>query len=260
MTATGLLLAASMMAAMPQQADPPRFSEARFTPAPLKIDDTPPAPVTATAPAGLESEPTAASEREPLTWRSFLHRVGGALVGGWVGYVGAQVAKSDWDKKSNGSLSEQRSTWAAAGAVLGVFGSRLIGNTRAPNATVIRPERPKSGPFYLAEAEIRDSGARDAHELIYNTRMHWLVTRGANSVAEIARGEAEGDFVINVTPGRDKIIVYMDDVRLGGVDTLRDVPVDGLTSARFFDAREATLRYGTGHAHGAILLSTSVDG
>jgi hypothetical protein len=264
MTVTPIVLALSVLASsVPQEIPSARFERARLSPpsllevSPDLAAAAPLVPAATTAPATPRSP--ADAESSGLTWKQIAHRVGGALVGGWLGYVGAQVVRSDWDKETNGTFRDQRFSWAAAGAVVGVLGSHLFRSTGSPGQ---RPSRvgdaPKMGS-YLGTEEIRDSKARNAYELIYNLRMHWLVTRGANSVAESPRGEAHGDFVINVVPGRDKILVYLDDVHVGGVESMREVSADLLTSARFLDAREATLRYGGGHAHGAILLSTEVS-
>ena len=229
-----LLIAIGVAAPLPQQIDPP---------------PPPPPPPPATAEA----------EQRGLTWEQIAHRVGGAVIGGWIGFVGAQVTLSDWDKDTNSSFRDQRYTWAAAGAVAGLVASHVVGRSFSPGPRSERPEVFARDGRYLGEAEIRASDARNAYELIYFTRMQWLIPRGTNSIAEGARGEAHGNFEITVTPGRDKIIVYMDDVRLGGVEAMRDVPAELLTSARFLDAREATLRYGGGHAHGVIALSTEVS-
>ena len=255
------LLALSLLATAPlQELAPPRFEAAR--PALVVIvapagapDPGPTAPPTAPP----SPRPTQGEERAAgLTWVQLAHRLGGALVGGWLGYVGAQVARSDWDKETNQSFQDQRYSWAAAGAVVGVLGSHLFrsGPPARPGGGVEAAPRDRS---YIGLEEIRRSEARTAFELVYYTRMHWLTTRGVNSPAESPRGEAYGDFIITVTPGREKIIVYLDGVRLGGVESMREVSTDVLTSARFFGAREATLRYGGGHAHGAILLSTAIS-
>lgn len=262
MTGTPILLVLGMLAATaPQEAPAPRFDQSRFTP-PLLEQPVPSEriqpPTVGTSVDATSSGPAADRKREGLTWGALAHRLGGALVGGWLGYVSAQVVRSDWDKESNSSFRDQRSTWAAAGAVVGVVSSHLFGTTRAP-ARPARAEAPPRDGSYLGEAEIRESQATNAYELIYNTRMQWLVTRGVNSVAESPRGQATGDFQIRVTPGRDKIITYLDGVRLGGIEDMRDIPANVLTSARFLDTREATLRFGGGHAHGAILLSSEVD-
>lgn len=258
MTLTPILLAVSITASLPQEVPPSRFDDARFRTTALHELAPETTPAASEAATSLPRSP-ADGASGGLTWKQIAHRVGGALVGSWLGYFSAQVVRSDWDKDTNASFQDQRYSWAAAGAVVGLLGSHLIGTTRSPADPAVRSrtEAPKSGAFIAVE-EIRESDARTAWELIYNRRSHWLITRGENSVAETARGETRGD-IIYVTPGRDKIIVYMDDVRIGGVEEMRDISADMLTSVRFLDTREATMRYGGGHAHGAILLSTGVS-
>ncbi len=193
-----------------------------------------------------------------FSFRNLAHFVGGAIVGGWVGYVGAQVAHSDWDKESDGSLSNQRSTWVAGGMVLGMVGSRLIGHTSPPRPDPL-VRQPRASRNILTLDEIRGSTVSDAYDLIQSLRKDWLVTRGTNSWSETARGTLQGSPAApsgTIVPGRDQIIVYLDDTRIGGVDALHDVSASLLTRAEFLDGRQATFRFGSGHAHGAILLFT----
>lgn len=42
--------------------------------------------------------------------------------------------------------------------------------------------------------------------------------------------------------------------RLGGLETLRDVPISGIASIRYLSAGEATNRWGTNQTGGAIQL------
>lgn len=192
-----------------------------------------------------------------------VHAIGGALVGGWVGFVGAQVVHSDWDKSSNSALSSQRSAWVAGGAAIGILGSWLIGETGTPGPGPmdVQPQ-PMRGRNVITAKQIAESGAMNAYELINTLRKDWLQTRGTNSWGESARGSGSGSgggAAMTVVPGRDKVIVYYDGIRLGGVDDMREIPVEPLTSVQFFDGRQATMRFGSGHAHGAILLSTEVE-
>jgi hypothetical protein len=185
---------------------------------------------------------TGAGERggSSVSWSDLAHTIGGALVGGWLGYVGSQVARSDWEKETNGAFRSHRSLWAAAGALLGIAGSQAIGTTEAP---VFLPEPLESFARErraISEEEIRESRAADAYALVSRLRPEWLATRGAQSFLESA------------------LVVYLDDVRLGGIQQMRQVPTESLTGARFLDARAATQRYGMGHPHGAIVLSSTV--
>ena len=79
----------------------------------------------------------------------------------------------------------------------------------------------------------------DAVEALHN---NWLQVRGTDS------------FGVNSNPS--EILVYMDNNRLGGVETLQSVPVSAVVYVRHYDAVEATARWGVGHSQGVIFLST----
>lgn len=259
-----LLVAAAPAAA--QQLTDSRFQRAEIPATASLVTPVAPA-VAAPALSRAERDPDAAdasvADDGGFSFRPILHTLGGALVGGWLGYVGAQVAKSDWDKETNGTFVEQRTTWVAAGAAVGVLGSWLIGETRAPRPG--GPLAPRPSPrdrTMITTQEIRDSGHHNALDVIRSLRSEWLQTRGTNSWDETPRGTMDGfgdTFEAEVVQLRDKIVVYLNDIRIGGVDDMAGIAADELTSIRFLDARRATYLYGNGHSHGAIILSTEPD-
>ena len=51
-------------------------------------------------------------------------------------------------------------------------------------------------------------------------------------------------------------IVYVDDVRYGGVDELRRIRASQVVRIEYLSGSDATTRFGTGHAGGAILVTT----
>lgn len=195
--------------------------------------------------------------------RSLIHALGGAIVGGWIGLFGAQVVHSDWDEVRDGDFGARRRQWTAVGMVVGLIGSRLVTRTTAPvpGPPAVRPARNRD---VILEDEIRRSRANDAYELIVNLRRDWLVPRGTNSWTETTtatvRETAGRTFIVEIEEGSDAIIVYMDGVRIGGPEEMREIPLHGLTKAEFIDARRATYLYGSGHIHGVIRLSTVPDG
>jgi hypothetical protein len=81
----------------------------------------------------------------------------------------------------------------------------------------------------------------NVYEAIRRLKPTWLTGRGQSTLAE---------------PGREAIRVYLDGMPNGDVSTLARVPVRNVGRIQFLDARTATLRFGTGHADGAILVST----
>ena len=91
----------------------------------------------------------------------------------------------------------------------------------------------------LTAEEIRQSSAANMYEVIRSYRPEWLIKRGQTSI------NLEGD-----------IVVYVDNVALGGPESLRTIDVHSVQSARFMTASEAQMRYGVGHMHGAIVVTT----
>lgn len=67
----------------------------------------------------------------------------------------------------------------------------------------------------------------------------WLTARGPDSFASPS-----------------EVLVYLDNVKLGGVSNLRNVDLHGIRYIRHFDGVAATARWGVGHAAGVILIST----
>lgn len=55
---------------------------------------------------------------------------------------------------------------------------------------------------------------------------------------------------------RRNIRVYIDDVSVGGVEMLRNVPKEAVVSLQWLSPIEATTRYGGGHMAGVIAVTT----
>lgn len=104
--------------------------------------------------------------------------------------------------------------------------------------------------------EIRASGATNAYALIESDRPMWMRTRGTQSFREEGKLNIRGKTEISTVAGKRTIAVYLDNARLGGVDALKGVTLAEITSIAFFGPQAATLRWGSGHSHGVILLST----
>lgn len=97
-------------------------------------------------------------------------------------------------------------------------------------------------PDFILREEIDESNARSAYELVRNVRPQWLQTRGISTLRQAA--------------GQDGIRVYIDNARLQDVNSMRNVTLASVRYLQFFTAPEATQRWGGGHMHGAILIST----
>ncbi|HEY0778546.1 MAG TPA: hypothetical protein VGD56_11330 [Gemmatirosa sp.] len=80
-----------------------------------------------------------------------------------------------------------------------------------------------------------------AYDVVQSLHNNWLHNRGTDSFQ---------------SPGQ--VLVYLDDNRLGGVESLRAIASHTIGSIRFIDAPSATARWGPGHTQGVIAVVTQV--
>jgi hypothetical protein len=79
----------------------------------------------------------------------------------------------------------------------------------------------------------------NAYDAVQTLNSNWLVLRGPDSITSPSQ-----------------IWVYLDENRLGGIETLRTIAVADVTWIRRIDAVAATSRWGLGHGAGVIQVST----
>ena len=89
--------------------------------------------------------------------------------------------------------------------------------------------------------QVQTTRVDNAYELVRTLHPMWLRKRGSNTV------QNDGD-----------IVVYLNDTRMGGPESLRAIEAITITSIRFYGPGPANFRFGTGHHHGAIQVSTQV--
>lgn len=97
-------------------------------------------------------------------------------------------------------------------------------------------------PDYIMREEILQANATVAYDLVRNRRPQWLQTRGIQNVRQLA--------------GEQGVVVYRDNARMGGVESLRSLGLADVQYLRFMSAAQATQRWGANHMNGAILVST----
>lgn len=83
-------------------------------------------------------------------------------------------------------------------------------------------------------------GIVTVYDAIQRLRPQWLTASHARTVGT-----------------QDELLVYLDTNRYGTLESLRGLPIGGVTELRYLSASEATNRYGTGHAGGAIVVLMS---
>jgi len=91
------------------------------------------------------------------------------------------------------------------------------------------------------EIQLRGRNATSAMALIRRLRPRWLSARGPSSFTN---------------PAASYPIVYIDQIRHGGLPTLHSIPVTEILSLEFHSMADATIRWGTGHTSGVINIVT----
>jgi hypothetical protein len=114
----------------------------------------------------------------------------------------------------------------------------------------------------ITTAEIEKYGTSGSvHDLVHALRKSWLNVKDM-SLRETARIKAVPNREAEVTPAEDgtTLTVYLDNVRVGGMEELRSLSLAGVLEVRYFTAGQAMRRWGSGHDHGAIEVITSRRG
>jgi hypothetical protein len=191
-----------------------------------------------------------AAEESGAVGRGFRAAVGiavGAVVGGWLGYFGAQVTNSDWEKISTAEKTSLRQGYTVAGlGVGGVVGYFLRPKGRVPGRLPQPFNVPaRSGRLLLASSELRRSIATNALEAVEMGRPEWTKQQRDD---EAKRAGQAGTGTVEST----SLVVYVGDEKVGAIETLRDIAIPEVAELRFYDARDARRRWGVEHRYGAI--------
>ncbi len=102
-------------------------------------------------------------------------------------------------------------------------------------------EGPSRRRNQITREEIAQIQVTSAYEAIQQLRPEFFRSRGVRSMAS-------GDASVAA--------VYVDGVRQGGLEALRNIPKETVEDIRYLSATDATTQFGTGHAGGAILVRT----
>ncbi len=92
---------------------------------------------------------------------------------------------------------------------------------------------------FISTEEVKASSADNAYEAVQSMRNVWL-TRKRAEMGVLNNG----------------VVVYYNGARMGYADALRNISMGPVTWIRYFDARAAQYKYGSGHPEGVILVST----
>ena len=143
--------------------------------------------------------------------------------------------------------------WAPVQGLMGYAGYKISGPRLAVDSTGVtilaekeRPSTPRRGDDVILQDEMARATSRTVYDVISQLRPHWFTAaRLRSSIA----GEAAGESGV--------LMVYVDGVRTGTIDALHQMLTTGAVYIRYYNARDATNTFGTGHPAGAVEVSYS---
>lgn len=103
---------------------------------------------------------------------------------------------------------------------------------------------PPRNPDVITEQELADVPYSNAYDAIQRLRPQMLLPRGGAASSSITQ---QASYTIRV---------YLDNVPVGGIADLKQIQLAGIKEIRYLGPSDATQRFGTGNAGGAILIRT----
>lgn len=202
-------------------------------------------PIAPAAPVSADAD----NEHQSVAGRILRSAIGvgvGAAVGGWLGYFGAQVTNSDWQRISNAEKTSIRQNYTKVGVGIGaITGYFLRPRPHANKLPGLYNIPARTGRLLLASKELRRSVATNALEAVEMGRPEWIEQQRKDEAAH--KGAPENGPVESTS-----LVVYVGDEKVGAIETLRDIAIPEISELRFYDAHDARRRWGTNHKYGAI--------
>ncbi|HEY5489689.1 MAG TPA: hypothetical protein VIK25_00740 [Gemmatimonadaceae bacterium] len=100
----------------------------------------------------------------------------------------------------------------------------------------------RTDPTLITRAQIQDSRFATAYDAVRALHSNWLTARGTESFSYPT-----------------EVQVYLDGVRMGGLDMLQNIASPPVQYIRFFSGIEASSRWGLDHGRGVIWVSTDAN-
>lgn len=110
-------------------------------------------------------------------------------------------------------------------------------------ASTQAPAGPRVERDVLTAEQLSTSSYATAFDALEALRINWLKPRGTDSFRSPST-----------------VVVYLDNVKLGGVETLRTLQLPSIRYIRHYDSSRANARWGLGHGAGVIQVVTLAEG
>ena len=170
---------------------------------------------------------------------------------------------------TNQSLSRAAARRCAVAAFLGASIAACTGSTGATTSeqTAAQPAS-SSSRYILVQADLEKAKAENAYDAINKLRPEFLRGRNENTsfVQQSIKGGSKDPGAASSAPSSAvggatltsaaTVMVYKDNVRLSGVDDLRQIQLSTIREIRYLPGPEAVIRFGTNNSAGAILVTS----
>jgi hypothetical protein len=130
-----------------------------------------------------------------------------------------------------------RSVYAAV--VASLFAAACA-SSPAGGASATQAPRPRSQYNRITEEELAKIDVENALQAVQRLRPNFLQSHGGETTS--------------ITQGPQYVVVYVDQTRMGGTSALAEIPITEVKEIQYLTGPEATLRFGTGHTAGAIIV------
>jgi hypothetical protein len=102
------------------------------------------------------------------------------------------------------------------------------------------PAKQRGSRDRITADELAGLDVQNALQAVQRLRPSFLQSRGGASSS--------------MSQGPQDVVVYVDQTRMGGPNTLADIPISEVKEIQWLNGNDATQRFGTNHGSGAIIV------
>jgi TonB-dependent Receptor Plug Domain len=125
-------------------------------------------------------------------------------------------------------------------AVVPGCASSSSGAAGSPSASQQSATHNRGARDRITAEDLATIDVQNALQAVQRLRPNFLQNRGGASTS--------------ITQGKQDVVVYVDQTRMGGPNTLSQIPITDVKEIQHLNGTDATQRYGTGHGSGVILV------
>ena len=116
----------------------------------------------------------------------------------------------------------------------------------------------KTNADLITTAEIDAGTFRDAYDIVQRLRPNWFTKARATSGGGLSGTQVSGSSAVQ-SGGGSGLVVYLDNAKMGGTETLRDMSASSIATLQYMDAATATAKLpgiGSSIVSGAIVATS----